>query len=50
MAVRIWEPGQNMSPYDAMHVAATEQCTRTSIAGEAVLATATTLARREHRA
>jgi predicted nucleic acid-binding protein len=39
MAVRIWELRHNMSPYDAMYVAATEQL-HSDLAGRVVLATA----------
>ena len=39
MVVRIWELRHNMSPYDAMYVAATEQL-HSDLAGEVVLATA----------
>lgn len=39
MTVRIWELRHNMSPYDAMYVAATEQL-HADLAGRVVLATA----------
>ena len=39
MTVRIWELRHNMSPYDAMYVAATEQL-HSDLAGQVVLATA----------
>lgn len=39
MAVRIWELRQNMSPYDAMYVAATEQL-HADLAGQVLFATA----------
>lgn len=39
MVVRIWELRHNMSPYDAMYVAATEQL-HSDLAGQALLAMA----------